>query len=484
MLTTTKRENQHPIIMLNEMYRVIRNMIIPIALYTIQELRNGSESQPYWVYVVTVILSLCICLKIFLSWKCNTFMIEGKELDLKSGVFTKTDKIIPLHKISTIDTHQDWLYRLLGVVKVEIRTSDSDQRSDATISLSERKARMLELLLKEGVSGKVESEAHPTEMKRVISNKELFVMSLSSTNWMLGVPIIATILQFLTPESPSTPGEATMKVISNQQFWSNVSIGKLTLQLILAWVIFLALSWIVSLIIVQIKYKGWTVSRNTNHLLIHFGMFEKKKVQIQVDKIQSIRIKEQWLNRLLGYGAVWIDCVGYQGENKIKILVPAIKLSELSQVLHQILPEFSLQDELQSLSPNAKNLYTVPFVTGALLLIGIASIFYLPCLIALPLLWAVYRYRLYIYKEARWGIHENQLVLSNPGLTKTTVYVLRKAVESVMVTQDFLHRKCKIKRVDIDIDSPSRSKEYVINGIEDTDVQLMINWYKNVKMSR
>ncbi|WPS85704.1 PH domain-containing protein (plasmid) [Brevibacillus halotolerans] len=459
-------------------------MIIPIAFFIFKELRSDTGSQPYWVYVVATFISIIICIWTYLSWRNNTYSVDVNELEIKKGVFTSTQRVIPLNKINTINIHQSWLYRLLAVVKVEIQTSDSDQRADAKITVSNRKAKKLEHLLSFGTISNTDESNQSPEYKKIVTNKDLLMMSISSTNFWIGIPFAFTIIKYVVNWfAPTTKKEMTIREMSDDKVWSGIDIVSLIVVGSILVALCIVLSWMISMIMVQIKYKNWTITRKNKHIFIHFGMFEKKKVQIHTDKIQSIRLKEHWLNRLFGYGSVWIDCVSYEGENKVKILIPALKMAEIEEVLDQVLPEFVMCKDLKSLPKRSNHYYiSVPILCSLVLIGGISLSIYLPFLYALPLLFVIYIYRLLIYKQTKWAIHQNQLVLSKPGLTKTTVYVLRRAVESVIVTQNAIQRFWKIKQVKIDINSPSRRREYVLIGINDDHINQILNWYKNDKI--
>ncbi|MBN3525824.1 PH domain-containing protein [Paenibacillus apiarius] len=75
-------------------------------------------------------------------------------------------------------------------------------------------------------------------------------------------------------------------------------------------------------------------------------------------------------------------------------------------------------------------------------------------------------------------------MIAKPGLTRTTVYVQRQAIQSITCRQTWIQCLFGIFQIELLIDSPSKAKEYVFIGASQEDVQQLLKWYKNTDNSK
>jgi putative membrane protein len=483
MLMPTVIKHHHPFTILYRIYRNIRNLIIPIALFLFTEIKGDTGSQPYWVYVVATLASLFIGVWSLLSWSKDTYSIDEKSIHIKRGVLTVTERTIPLNKIISLNQEQRWLYRLIGIVNLEVYTADSNEDADAYMVISKKGVLEIERLLQMNSIQKVQNEEGTTYLRQV-SYKEIFMMSISSNAFWIGVPLVGTLMQYLFKWlSPSHSDEdVSFGQLANSKAWQGVEFFKLFIMFAILIVICGFLAWLFSLVIIQFKYKGWQVERISNAITIRYGYLNKRVVKINTNKIQSIRLKEKLFSRLFGYTSLWIDCVGYEGEDRNRMLIPAIRKHELEKVIQQLLPEFELVHELDPLQKQGTLFVGLAgSCIFAFLIVITAFLWHLSVLFTLLIPVALYVYKQYGYRHSGWKLYKNQLIVSKQGLTKTTVYVLREATQSIQYDQNKFQEFLGIYKMHIDIDSPSRSKEYTLVGINQEDILWILYWYKNDK---
>ncbi|MDR6884304.1 hypothetical protein [Bacillus sp. 3255] len=143
-------------------------------------------------------------------------------------------------------------------------------------------------------------------------------------------------------------------------------------------------------------------------------------------------------------------------------------------LVEAFIPEFQLSSE--ELNP-LQRAVQYNGIAPCLIIFGIVVIgaaFYLPLLYLLLPIGMLAWYRQYSIKHTRWGTYRNELIISKQGMTKTTVYLLRRAMESVVVGESSNQKLWKIKSIKIDMDSPSRGSEYKLVGLSAAEVNMVL----------
>lgn len=473
-------KRHHPITVFYKLYGQIRYSIIPLAVFLFNEIRAGTGHQPYWVYIAATVYSVLISCWSILSWFKETYQINSKVLHITKGVFTVTQRTIPLMKINNIKIEQSWIYRQLGIVNVELQTSDSTTDADARLVTSKEMAE----LLKKSI-GLIDNRCVVTALKDYrVTKKEIMMLSMSSNTFWLGLPVTITVINHLWNWLFPIPEEEQVSLVElfKKETWSGITLDD-SITVVFYLLAFLGISvmvtWLFSVGMAQIRYKGWYISRTGDVISIQHGWMEQKSVKIQAKRIQSLRIKELMFGRLYGYASVCMDCVGYHGERRVKLLIPSIRMSELAEVIDRLLPEFEIRTPKRELQRNAKYSAALPTLFLLVLCILIGCYFTVWFMTTVPVLYIVYKYMTYVYVKTKWDIATNLFVLRKAGINRLTVYLLRESTESIIIRQSWWLRVFHLYKLEMDIDSPANAREYRLSGIIKQDSDELLRWYKN-----
>ncbi|WP_028596325.1 PH domain-containing protein [Paenibacillus assamensis] len=485
---------QHLIRIVSYLYRAVRYTIIPYTLLLFNEIQAGTGEQPYWLYGVAAAIGTIVFLWSVVAWWRDFYRIENQAIYLQNGVFTIIRRTIPIERIASLSMEQTWMDKLCGAVTIKLQTSDSFEEADVVLVLTNRNLQALLTALHSVKVLDLKIRTKNIQRTGVVQNKllwaaspkDILMRSLSSNTFWMGVPLCVTLLSYIVkwikPQEPEE--QVSVTTFIQNKMWEEL------LELNMLHVLFVVVGifassafvcWLLSLVMMQIRYYNWIVVRKGHHIEIKYGGMERMVFSLQVSNIQSIRIKEHVLHRVFGYASVWIDSVGYAGERRAKILIPAIRRDRLLTVMHSLLPEFELISPERNL-PIGKAAYFIglPVLTVSLLLLISAFISSWVLLIS-PLLLCIYAYGSGRYNLTKWDVHNQQCVISKPGITLTTVYVKRRAVQSISHRQTRIQRKFGIYRIKLVIDSPSKWKEYVLTGPNFEDVHHLLKWFKNNK---
>jgi putative membrane protein len=137
-----------------------------------------------------------------------------------------------------------------------------------------------------------------------------------------------------------------------------------------AMLLFSLISLVGSLVHSFVGYHKFTVTKQGNNIQISYGLLEKHTNTFSLDRIKAVKIKQDFVARLLGFATIDLEVIGYtedMGDNngEIGVLVPFCKYTEVGEILAKILPDY-VPDEKQT---NAVSYF--PFVSWFLLFFAI-----------------------------------------------------------------------------------------------------------------
>ncbi|MBA2444661.1 MAG: PH domain-containing protein [Nocardioidaceae bacterium] len=108
-------------------------LIITCALagFLLAVLPSGDTHDPlmYAVITVAVLVIIWLTLRPFLIWLTASYTVTNRRLINRSGVFTRSGRDIPLHRINDVKYERDLLDRLLGCGTLVISDASENGRS-------------------------------------------------------------------------------------------------------------------------------------------------------------------------------------------------------------------------------------------------------------------------------------------------------------------------------------------------------------------
>jgi uncharacterized membrane protein YdbT with pleckstrin-like domain len=93
---------------------------------------RGSSSQwkNFGVYILCalfcwLVVPIFMALARYLQTKNKVYELTTERLKITEGVFSKVTDTLELYRVKDLETHQPFLYRLVGIENVQINTSDA-----------------------------------------------------------------------------------------------------------------------------------------------------------------------------------------------------------------------------------------------------------------------------------------------------------------------------------------------------------------------
>src|SRR3712207_6282410 len=179
-----KERRLHPVAMLIGAMRTIRRWVSAFVLPGVAFLmRQGFNIRTLVLVALgALVVAAVAALWGFLSWRATTYAVSGSAFRLRTGVFQKNERTIPLEHVQSVDTVQGVIQRFFDVFEVRVETAGGGTAEpDASLSALNRAS--AEALRREIEGSRCEPsgvEEAKSEVLRRLSTRELLVAGATS----------------------------------------------------------------------------------------------------------------------------------------------------------------------------------------------------------------------------------------------------------------------------------------------------------------
>ena len=351
-----------------------------------------------------VVLVALVAVYQVISYKHLYYELGPEEFSLYSGILNKKRVHVPYQRIQSVDQHATLIQRIFGVCSVSIDTAGGAANKavivpyvqktqaeelrrelfarkqyavavrngaapDAAVAAMASAAGVPAQALHEGanvldapaeiwqdvrgVFGGAAVDTGRVTYEYGMSNKELVFTGLSNNTafFVVVVGIVGAVSQFMGQMAPILSG-------SMEPLVGNVVATSVRLfggSLIAAGVAtFLAASlvlWLLSAIGACVSYGGFRACRRDNRIEVEHGLLQHRFQGVDVDRVQSVMVKQSFIRRLLGYCELSLGKIDAAAENSDDqqkglsqqglVIHPFVKMSRVPEILAGIVPEFA-----------------------------------------------------------------------------------------------------------------------------------------------
>ncbi len=325
---------QHPIAAVSQFLTVVRQNLIPIAIFLVLGTRNTDNF--FWYFfgfgvVSTLVLGI-------VGWLRFTYRVDGDELQIKKGIFVRKNLYLTKDRIQVIDITEGILQRIFGLVKVEVKSAGSGTSSATISAITRDEALELRSLLRgeakpaEEESVEVEEVSEPEVLEWRLSGRDLLLAALTSGNFGLIASILGAISgqldQFITEENmyyilDKVPG------LGNTSLFVGV------------FILIFVISYVFSFIGVVFQYSDFKVEKKEKELHITSGLLERKHITVPFNRIQALRFVEGIFREPFGYGMLYVESAGFEQKSNERsiVLLPFIKKAKLKAFMNEFIEE-------------------------------------------------------------------------------------------------------------------------------------------------
>ncbi|WP_273853807.1 PH domain-containing protein [Guptibacillus spartinae] len=466
-----EKKRLHPVAMLLSVVKAAREAALPLIFFVFV---GGGEGYSWWHFLIIGSLLLFTLGNGVLGWFFYTYHIENNELRIHQGFVFRKKRFIPRERIQSIDFSQGLIQRAFGLVKVQIETAGGGGEPEVVMSALRRTdAELLRSELYQKRKAVKEEAMEEAEKQQPVlyqlSWRELLITASTSGGIGVVLSFVAAIASQVDDFIPNRFYESVTERVLDA-----------TVPLLLLAVAFLLLiSWFFSVIGTVLKYGGFVLTRHENDLIINRGILEKRQLTIPVHRIQAIRVVEGILRQPFGYSALYVESGGGGGKEEqfSTILFPLVKRKRVKTLLREILPEMAIHEERSSLPLRAKKRYLIRFLLPVIIPVGVLT-YLVPygaySLLLLPICCVIGYFH---YHDAGFGIKKDVALLQFRQISKTTVYVARKNIQSMEMETTILQNPKQLTTFKVSILSSLAGKQFKVKDIESSSGEQLLNWY-------
>lgn len=273
-----------------------------------------------------------------------TYEITSSTFDVTSGVFSRRSREIPYRRVQNVDVAQGIVQRILGLAVVSIETAGGGE-TEATLNfVSEDEAERLRSEIRrrtaaidDGTTGEAGrsatadasdapgvDELTSADRPRLeggpvllfeLELKELLVYALTSFRWGAAVFPVAILLFLQGADSGSglVPAFVLLAAqpLGGPEAIDGAAVGPLLVLIgvtILQWV---GATYVSSALYTIANYHGFRLGRAGEDFVYERGLIQRYSGSIPAEKVQSVTVTENPLQRLVGYAGLWVETAGY-----------------------------------------------------------------------------------------------------------------------------------------------------------------------------
>lgn len=453
-----KEQRLHPSSLLFSLLRHLRQFLWPLALMFFL----SKKSDTWEVYATFAVIPLMI----FEAWRYFNlrYLIADGELIVYEGVFFKNVRHVPLERIQSIDSTQNFLHRMFNVAEVRVETAGNTE--------PEAKLRVLSISARDRLRGIVFDDAPrasdvPAEgLLANVPAGESFAFHLPATELALlglnpfrGLAILGVGL--------GIGGQLGLfEVVSPAAIFSALGAGAGVLQdLFLGVATIFALGvaiLLISLVSTFIGLHDFTLERSRGEFRTHCGLLTRHTTTIPLGRVQFVSVKANLLLRFLKRSSIQIETAGGKGEAQSgnhtqRWLMPVVENEFVPGLLRSIDPNIDLESVAwQGLGPRAGKRRLFRSIRECLLVAIVPAIFFstwgaqvlaigLPILAIMALAHAHKQHQVTAWASEPFGV-----LMRTGVLTRTIGVALSGRVQSVSVSSSPFDRRYQMAKLAID----------------------------------
>lgn len=372
------------------------------------------------------------------------YRLTAETFDIRSGVFSRRNREIPLRRIQNVDISRNIVQRVVGIAALDFETAGGSETEAAIRYVTFEEAKRLQeeiARLKRGDTAGA-PEATSEELFALSDHELALVGALSFHLRGLG------ILFFLS--SGSIPFVSSL-------FSSRARAVVLVFGVAVV-VVILGVSWLAGFTLSVVNYYGFTLSETADELLYERGLLRRYDGSIPFDKIQTLTVEDNPLKRHFGYATLAIETAGAspgQGTRRgSEAAVPLARRDRVFALANDIesfgTPEFARPPKRIRRRYTARYLIALGLVAIVLFAVTVAFGVTFPwywAFAVLPLLPVAAHYK---WVHRGYWLGENHVVTRNGFWKRQTKVVPYYRIQTVIETQTVFQRRWSVATLTVD----------------------------------
>lgn len=346
------------------------------AALILSSLQNGRlPDLPWWLLLLIPVLLAVGGFVVgtavgFVSWYVTTYVIDGEEVRVDSGLLFKSSRRVPYERLQSVDIAEPLLARVVGLCELRLETAGGSDSRTSLKYLRLADARALRRVLLERADG---SDAEPEPDPGPLA--EASAVRSSDDDDVAGDPPTAGERRVI---SHVTPGRLLLGTLVSLDLAVSLVLGLgVLLTLVVLDAPFAAFGAAIPFATVLLNIVSnrvaaqWdsTVSEDRRGLRVERGLFTRTTQTVPWERVQGLAVEEPLVWRRLGWARLQVDVAGYGNEagdgsgESTSTLVPVADRERVLQILEHVL--HVRLEEMDRTAPPPRSWLFAPFVWRA-----------------------------------------------------------------------------------------------------------------------
>ena len=412
-----------------------------------------------------------------LSWLFFRYQIHDDSILIRSGVIKKKQLDIKFDRIQGVNTQQNPVYRVLGLVTVTFDTAGSAGDEGNLPAVTREFANELRKNIGGRKTAKADDEglAEATEPLLKLDWRDMIRIGLADRRALIIVAFIGPLMEQVG--NMEQVGDNLEKSIENALLSANLDVSQLdvgTGTLIVVGIFFAAVFLLVSVSIAAafLQYHNFELYLDGRTLRSHGGLITRHEHSMDIEKIQTIRLQQGVVQKWLGRFRMTLRQAisGRKQRSQSMFTIPVVTAELADNLRPQLLASEAGRltqnpraERFQAISPYYMRSHIlfaglVPAVIVTAVLVAEAGIIGLVALIWLPLVALTSWHN---WKRAGYLHDDNEIVRRSGLLGYRTVSLLFRKVQRVTISQSRYQRHKKLASLRVYMASGSVRIPYI-----------------------
>lgn len=396
----------------------------------------------------------------------------------KKGLLFKKERSIKRERVQTVNIRTNYLQRLLGVATVQVETAGGSKESELSLTaVNLEETHNIKAYL-ENYGQVPDYKSRGMERTDKIENVhkiplwDLFLAGATSGRFMLLFSLIAAAFSQFYPYIPET----YLRFLVEQIIPEN-SVDFILLTVLIFLLLFL--SWMISTIVFVIQYADFTITRQADDIRLSWGIIEQKEFNLNLNRLQAVSIKEDLLKQPFGLCSITAEVAGggSKEHNYVTVLYPLLRVRELTNFLDQILPEYNIPENMQSLPTRSRKRYVFRLLAPAIVIVALSVqtfVYGWILIIILPLALLLGQSR---YKTGGTFISDKQLTLRFRNINRYHVLMMKNHIQSLELSSNVFQRIRNLNTVKASVLSSPSGKDFKVVDIDNEESNKLWDWF-------
>lgn len=429
------------------------------------------------VPIIVAVLAIPALIGAAATYSLCRWRVDADELLLRTGVFNRQNRVIPLARVQNVEVRQNVAQRVFGVAELRVETAGTGKEAEAVLAvlgLAEAQAVRVDLLARRRAqAAPVDADAAVDAADRPaapplarLSTGDLLLAGATANEAGVIAAAAAGLLQF----ADEMPGELFETVIESAVDRARGAVALVVIGGVLA---LLLVGWIISIVGAVVRFYGFTLTVDGGELRKRYGLLTVHEASVPLRRVQAIRVEETFLRRWLGLASLMIETAGGSPGQRggAEAFVPIAGTRDVGRLVRGIFGDAQVDGaDFQRVHPKAerrmRRRYLFNFLLWFWTPFWVARWFdvqpggmlapYVAVLLPLPFLMARWQ-----YQNRGWALPPGYVMARSGVLNRVTWIVPDRKLQTLHVRDDPFQRRLGLSTLVVDTAAGGRQAAIV-----------------------